>query len=435
MPIQTRSRRLTQSPHDKKIKIIQYLYTTVDCVYEAYIEQDCRLDDGQISRLSNHKYSSVDSSILDELFMHKVWNWVVQLYPYWLAPNVITFIGLIVNAVTVLVLSHFCYTATEEAPWWAYVQAAIGLFIYQTLDATDGKQARRTNSSSPLGELFDHGCDSMTQVLVTLNLCYAMQLGLHRNFVFTTVVISVVMFYCAHWSTYCTGFLKFSRFDVTEAQLVVIVILLLTAFFGPGIWNITVFTINLKFIFIAGSLLGLLNQFGSYMKSIFSEGSGKNGSTVADTSILYPLFPLLAVCLPFSMIYSKSMSGVYDKNITMFCLCFAAVGAKATNRLVIAHMSRSELNIWDWILLSPLLMIINQYYDFYFDEYRVLVIATIYAYVSLLIFCVHVCRQFCDYLDIYCFYLRPNNTTTHQSTSHGATTRRGDGGKKKVIDL
>lgn len=27
----------------------------------------------------------------------------------------------------------------------------------QTLDAIDGKQARRTGSSSPLGELFDHG--------------------------------------------------------------------------------------------------------------------------------------------------------------------------------------------------------------------------------------------------------------------------------------
>lgn len=31
----------------------------------------------------------------------------------------------------------------------------------QTFDAVDGKQARRTNSSSPLGELFDHGtCSS-----------------------------------------------------------------------------------------------------------------------------------------------------------------------------------------------------------------------------------------------------------------------------------
>ena len=39
---------------------------------------------------------------------------------------------------------------------------ALGLFLYQSLDAIDGKQARRTNSSSPLGELFDHGCDSVS---------------------------------------------------------------------------------------------------------------------------------------------------------------------------------------------------------------------------------------------------------------------------------
>lgn len=38
----------------------------------------------------------------------------------------------------------------------------LGLFIYQSLDAIDGKQARRTGSSSPLGELFDHGCDSVS---------------------------------------------------------------------------------------------------------------------------------------------------------------------------------------------------------------------------------------------------------------------------------
>jgi phosphatidylglycerophosphate synthase len=31
------------------------------------------------------------------------------------------------------------------------------MVFMQTFDAVDGKQARRTNSSSPLGELFDHG--------------------------------------------------------------------------------------------------------------------------------------------------------------------------------------------------------------------------------------------------------------------------------------
>ena len=30
-----------------------------------------------------------------------------------------------------------------------------------------GKQARRTGTSSPLGELFDHGCDSWAAVFIT----------------------------------------------------------------------------------------------------------------------------------------------------------------------------------------------------------------------------------------------------------------------------
>jgi phosphatidylglycerophosphate synthase len=36
----------------------------------------------------------------------------------------------------------------------------------QTLDAMDGKQARRTGSSSPLGELLDHGVCDAIEILV-----------------------------------------------------------------------------------------------------------------------------------------------------------------------------------------------------------------------------------------------------------------------------
>lgn len=85
----------------------------------------------------------------------------------------------------------------------------------------------------------------------------------------------------------------------------------------------------------------------------------------------------MAVCLPMFMIYSKSQSKIYDQNITMLCLCFGAIAAKATNRLIIAHMSRSELQFWDWIYLCPLAMILNQYYDYYVDEYKLLVISTV----------------------------------------------------------
>lgn len=48
---------------------------------------------------------------------------------------------------------------------WACLLTAIGLFLFQTLDAIDGKQARRTGSSSPLGQLFDHGLDGISWTL------------------------------------------------------------------------------------------------------------------------------------------------------------------------------------------------------------------------------------------------------------------------------
>ena len=46
-------------------------------------------------------------------------------------------------------------------PRWIYGTFAIGLFLYQSFDAIDGKQARRTGTSGPLGELFDHCCDAL----------------------------------------------------------------------------------------------------------------------------------------------------------------------------------------------------------------------------------------------------------------------------------
>ncbi|CAI5455643.1 unnamed protein product [Caenorhabditis angaria] len=357
-------------------------------ISRKYLENDSLLTDAELKRLKEHKYSAVDNSWLDELCMKRWWEFVITLCPMWIAPNLITLIGLIINLITVLILSSFSYSATEPAPWWAYVQAALGLFFYQTLDAIDGKQARRTGSSSPLGELFDHGCDSMTQVFVTLNICYAMSLGSVSNGVLAVSVISVIMFYCAHWSTYCTGQLRFSKFDVTEAQMSVISVLLFTALFGNYVWETSIgFGYSLKHAVIFTSVLVSIYQIGGYMIVIFSGGVGKNGSTIAGTSVLSPLFPLLMVILPFMMIYSKTNSSVFDDHITLFSLCFGAVGAKATNRLVIAHMSKSELRLWDWIYVGPLALMLNQYYDYAVNEYYLLWAATIYCYASLFVYC------------------------------------------------
>uniref|UniRef100_A0A1I7XKB5 CHHC U11-48K-type domain-containing protein n=1 Tax=Heterorhabditis bacteriophora TaxID=37862 RepID=A0A1I7XKB5_HETBA len=372
---ETRRDRYTYAPRQP----VQFTHTVGYKYIDQYLEYDCLLTPEELNRLSDHKYSALDTSWLDELCMKVLWEKVVTYYPLWLAPNLITliaitcvkihldafvsylgekprdYLGLVVNLITVLTLTYFCPTAKEVGPSWAYLLAALGLFIYQTLDATDGKQARRTMSASPLGELFDHGCDSISQVFVTLNIAYALKLGDVPCGAFFICVVAISLFYCAHWSTYCTGQLRFSRFDVTEAQMTVIGLLLTTALFGPGIWSIGVCGYQLRHLMLFGSLLASIYQGVGYLSVIINGGVGKNGSTeiimighdkgptftvlfhifsssrylVAGTSVLFPACPLMAVVIPFCMIYSKSNTVVFDENITLFALFFGAVAANS----------------------------------------------------------------------------------------------------------
>lgn len=46
--------------------------------------------------------------------MQRYWEWLVGQVPSWIAPNLITIIGLATNVFTTLVLVYYCPTATEQ---------------------------------------------------------------------------------------------------------------------------------------------------------------------------------------------------------------------------------------------------------------------------------------------------------------------------------
>lgn len=61
------------------------------------------LQQSELKRLSEHKYSVSNISLLDP-FLQPWWCWLVSKVPLWLAPNLITVVGLIINIVTTLIL-------------------------------------------------------------------------------------------------------------------------------------------------------------------------------------------------------------------------------------------------------------------------------------------------------------------------------------------
>lgn len=56
-----------------------------------------------------------------------------------MAPNLITLTGLVINMSGSVVYLYYDMTFTEKVPQWVYFYACLCAFLYQTLDAVDGK--------------------------------------------------------------------------------------------------------------------------------------------------------------------------------------------------------------------------------------------------------------------------------------------------------
>ncbi|XP_071867242.1 choline/ethanolaminephosphotransferase 1 bbc isoform X4 [Bombus fervidus] len=363
------------------------------------------LSPGQLKRLSEHKYSCTTNSLLDG-FLQPWWDWLVSKVPLWLAPNLITIVGLIVNIATTLILVYYSPDAKTEAPRWACFLCALGLFIYQSLDAIDGKQARRTGTSTPLGELFDHGCDSISTVFIALSACIAVQLGYYPTWMFFQCFCAMTLFYCAHWQTYVSGSLRFGKVDVTEAQFTIIMIHLISAIFGPQVWMIEIPYIDgFMFKYLIGVMTVICAMANLYFifSVIFTGGVGKNGSTVAGTSVLSPIIPFSFVVVPAFIIYRKSAEHVYENHPALYILAFGMVAAKVTNRLVVAHMTKNEMEYLDTSLIGPAMLFLNQYFNFFIKEYYVLWLCFIWVTLDLLRYNTQICLEICDYMKIKLF--------------------------------
>jgi ethanolaminephosphotransferase len=90
----------------------------------------------------------------------------------------ITLIGFLFNLIPhILIPVFYGFDFIGYLP--ASVSASLGLcyFCYMICDNCDGKQARRTKASSPLGMLLDHGLDSMTAVVNNMIMQRVFQIG------------------------------------------------------------------------------------------------------------------------------------------------------------------------------------------------------------------------------------------------------------------
>eukprot|EP00171_Calliarthron_tuberculosum_P018346 IDg18346t1 len=162
-----------------------------------------QLSELQLDALLRYKNKGVDLSITYRYILSALYDSLIAYVPLQAAPNLITMIGFMLAAGGHLCVLLHSPTLSERVPGWASAAAGVGLLLYMTLDNLDGRQARRTNSSSPLGHLFDHGCDALNVTLSAMALCASLQLGPRGALLL--VLISQATLLAAGLEEYATG--------------------------------------------------------------------------------------------------------------------------------------------------------------------------------------------------------------------------------------
>ncbi|KAF9055620.1 Choline/ethanolaminephosphotransferase [Panaeolus papilionaceus] len=331
-----------------------------------------------LDNLKKYSYKGVDKSLLSRYVLNPFWNWFVKLWPLSVAPNTITLTGLSIvffNFCTLLYYDPLYLTQAEGAegpPNWVYYTWGIGLFLYQTLDAIDGKQARRTGMAGPLGEMFDHGCDALNTTLENILASHA--LGLGRSWwTVASQIATLANFYLTTWEEYHTGQLFLGYFSgPVEGIIMIVVIYMVTGYYGPTFWNQKIWTVlhvehlaifskipnlplNESFMVFAAVGLGMniIHSYNNVRRATYLKGSRSGKSPLL---LLLPF--LVPTVLQLVWLSHPQFNNSYIIGSAAFVPFLCAWGlqfAHQVGRMILAHVTSTPFPTWDLIWVWSLL--------------------------------------------------------------------------------
>eukprot|EP00472_Partenskyella_glossopodia_P013238 CAMPEP_0197528186 /NCGR_PEP_ID=MMETSP1318-20131121/24200_1 /TAXON_ID=552666 /ORGANISM="Partenskyella glossopodia, Strain RCC365" /LENGTH=362 /DNA_ID=CAMNT_0043083171 /DNA_START=136 /DNA_END=1224 /DNA_ORIENTATION=+ len=108
-----------------------------------------------------------------------------------------------------------------SAPNWWLLMAAVCGFIYQTMDGTDGKQARRLKCGSALGECVDHGCDALVATIYAVFPMEILSLGLDNAVGIIFILNAQLAFFVSNLTLVHIGRQDIQLLDCQELQQLV----------------------------------------------------------------------------------------------------------------------------------------------------------------------------------------------------------------------
>ncbi|XP_053873546.1 ethanolaminephosphotransferase 1-like [Malaclemys terrapin pileata] len=366
-----------------------------------------------------YQYSAVDTNPLSVYVMQPLWNRIVKIVPLWIAPNLLTFSGFLMILINYFLLSFYDwdYTASGASPGivptWVWLFGACTTFCAYALDSIDGKHARRTQSSSPLGELFDHGLDSWATsifILSYFSICSRDNgktgISVHTMYISLSIVLLNFMF--SHWEKYNTGVL-FLPWGYDLSQVTLIAMYLVTAAVGVEVWH-KPFLFGYYITDILVILLIGCSIFLSLPQTLYNIHKAHLKKTLKKDSLYEGLLPLVSPVLLFALLtiwVILSPCDILAKQTRLFLWMVGVVFSNVTCRVIICQMSDTRSEAFHW-LLFPLALVIYAAVTGLLgkNEEMALTIFTMLATAAHVHYGVWVGRQLSKHFNIYIFSLK-----------------------------
>ena len=300
-----------------------------------------------LKKLDTWTYTGTAPNWVDSVLMQPWWNFVASCMPRWLAPNCITLCANSCNTVACVLTLHLCPDLVCAGPRWLYFLLPLLNFGWQTLDAVDGKHARNTGSSSPLGCLFDHGLDGLTWAQYFVPIIGAMQWGVGTP--------SMLLFFCAvtwityvgYWSARYSGELMW---EGTESQLIIIALYLAIGLLGPAVLTVTlVGPVDVRAAVLVGGLFGPIRTMVSQFRAVARNAAKPEGALreLLSASVLYVCFTVLFARMPLPA----------SASFPLLFACFNLATSHLINKSIVYDVAEMPADAFEWLTLPTLALV------------------------------------------------------------------------------
>jgi phosphatidylglycerophosphate synthase len=295
------------------------------------------LTEKHLENMKNHKYSTTGYTTQDNK-MNPFWIKCASFLPYAFTPNMVTVTGLLCQFLSIIIISFYDLTFSVYLSPYVYIFCAFMLFMAQTLDAIDGKHARNTKRSSSLGQLMDHGCDSMDNFLFCIVLSQAFLFGNSIHTLMVQLLIQIP-FYTYTLEENITGTLRtqINNVGVTEYQFFCMGLLLLSALFGEKLIVLEIFGIKLIIIIL---YCVVVSSIANTLYLIWIDVKQLN----ADIKRFTPLFTMIAFAVAEFFSYQLNL---YKNKPLLVVLLNGLYYSLFTCKLIISNMAKREIQIFD----------------------------------------------------------------------------------------